>query len=48
LLSPQVLQEFLANAIRKPQRPIALAQARDIVRAYGTWVRNPFAETRAG
>jgi predicted nucleic acid-binding protein len=38
LLSPQVLQEFLVNAIRKLQRPIALAQARDIVRAYGTWV----------
>ena len=37
LLSPQVLQEFLVNAVRKLQRPIALAQARDIVRAYGTW-----------
>ena len=38
LLSPQVLQEFLVNAVRKLQRPIALAQARDIVRVYGTWV----------
>ena len=38
LLSSQVLQEFLVNAVRKLQRPIALAQARDIVRAYGTWV----------
>ena len=38
LLSPQVLQEFFVNAVRKLQRPIALAQARDIVRAYGTWV----------
>jgi predicted nucleic acid-binding protein len=38
LLSPQVLQEFLVNAIRKLRRPIALAQARDIVRAYGVWV----------
>ena len=38
LLSPQVLQEFLVNAIRELQRPIALAQARDIVRAYGAWV----------
>jgi len=37
-LSPQVLQEFLVNAIRKRQHPIALAQARDIVRAYGAWV----------
>lgn len=38
LLSPQVLQEFLVNAIRKLKRPIALAQARDVVRAYGVWV----------
>lgn len=38
VLSPQVLQEFLVNSVRKPQRPIALAQARDIIRAYGTWV----------
>ncbi len=38
VLSPQVLQEFLVNAIRKLQRPIALAQARDIVRAYSAWV----------
>ena len=38
LLSPQVLQEFLVNAIRKLQRPIDLAQARDIVRTYGVWV----------
>lgn len=37
-LSPQVLQEFLVNAIRKPKRPIALVQARDIVRTYGAWV----------
>ena len=37
-LSPQVLQEFLVNAVRKLHPPIALAQARDIVRAYGAWV----------
>jgi predicted nucleic acid-binding protein len=37
-LSPQVLQEFLVNAIRKLEHPLALAQARDIVRAYGAWV----------
>ncbi|MDP1904274.1 MAG: PIN domain-containing protein [Pseudomonadota bacterium] len=38
VLSPQVLQEFLVNSIRKLQRPIALPQARDVVRAYGVWV----------
>lgn len=38
VLSPQVLQEFLVNSVRKLQRPIPLAHARDIVRAYGTWV----------
>lgn len=38
MLSPQVLQEFLVNAVRKLQHPIALAQAHDIVRAYGAWV----------
>jgi predicted nucleic acid-binding protein len=38
LLSPQVLQEFLVNAARKLRPPVALAQARDIVRAYAAWV----------
>lgn len=38
ILSPQVLQEFLVNAVRKLQTPLALAQARDIVRAYAPWV----------
>lgn len=37
-MSPQVLQEFLVNAIRKLQTPLALAKARDIVRTYGFWV----------
>lgn len=38
VLSPQVLQEFLVNATRKLATPLALAQARDIVRSYGQWV----------
>lgn len=38
LLSTQVLQEFLVNAIRKLKQPLALPQARDIVRTYGVWV----------
>lgn len=36
--SPQVLQEFLVNAVRKLQSPLSLAQTRDIVRTYGLWV----------
>ncbi|MBI2305983.1 MAG: PIN domain-containing protein [Rhodocyclales bacterium] len=39
VLSPQVLQEFLVNAVRKLQTPLVLAKARDVVRAYGLWVR---------
>ena len=38
ILSPQVLQEFLVNAVRKLKAPLALPQARDIVRSYGLWV----------
>ncbi len=38
IVSPQVLQEFLVNALRKLKNPLNLAQARDIVRSYGTWV----------
>jgi len=38
ILSPQVLQEFLVNALRKFKTPLNLAQARDIVRSYGLWV----------
>jgi len=38
VLSTQVLQEFLVNAIRKLKQPLALPQARDIVRTYGVWV----------
>jgi len=35
IVSPQVLQEFLVNALRKLKTPLNLAQARDIVRSYG-------------
>lgn len=38
ILSPQVLQEFLVNAIRKLKAPLALPQARDVVRTYGVWI----------
>lgn len=38
ILSPQVLQEFLVNALRKLKSPLALPKARDIVRSYGLWV----------
>lgn len=38
IVSPQVLQEFLVNALRKLRNPLNLAQARDIVRSYGLWV----------
>ncbi len=39
VLSPQVLQEFLVNALRKLKPPLSLAKTRDIVRTYGLWVR---------
>ena len=32
------MQEFLVNAVRKLKNPLALPQARDIVRMYGIWV----------
>lgn len=38
VLSPQVLQEFLVNAVRKLQSPLSLVKTRDIVRTYGLWV----------
>jgi predicted nucleic acid-binding protein len=40
-LSVQVLQEFYVNVTRKLSTPIALATARQIVSAYGAWVRSP-------
>ena len=40
IVSPQVLQEFLVNALRKLRNPLNLAQAREIVRSYGLWVRH--------
>lgn len=38
MVSPQVLQEFLVNALRKLKNPRSLAKTRDIVRTYGLWV----------
>ena len=38
-LSVQVLQEFFVNVTRKIPKPLTLAQARDVMRGYGPWVR---------
>ena len=38
VLSVQVLQEFFVNATRKLAKPVLVAAAREIVRAYGAWV----------
>ena len=38
-LSVQVLQEFFVNATRKIAKPVATAQAREIIRLYRAWVR---------
>lgn len=40
-VSVQVLQEFYVNATRKLPSPVAHAIAREVVRSYGTWVREP-------
>jgi len=40
-LSVQVLQEFYVTVTRKLRTPLARAQAREIVRAYATWVASP-------
>ena len=39
-LSVQVLQEFFVNVTRKIPKPLTLAQARDVMRGYGPWVRS--------
>lgn len=39
-LSVQVLQEFFVNVMRKISRPVAVAQAREVVRLYRPWVRH--------
>ncbi|HTX23723.1 MAG TPA: PIN domain-containing protein [Steroidobacteraceae bacterium] len=40
-LSVQVLQEFYVNVTRKLGSPLARSTAREIVSAYGTWIREP-------
>lgn len=40
-LSTQVLQEFYVNVTRRIPAPVPAALAREIVRNYGRWVRNP-------
>lgn len=38
-LSVQVLQEFYVNVTRKLATPVATSTARDVVTAYGAWIR---------
>jgi predicted nucleic acid-binding protein len=40
-LSVQVLEEFYVTVTRKLRTPVARAQARELVRAYGSWVVSP-------
>lgn len=40
-LSTQVLQEFYVNVTRKIRQPLSRASAREIVRNYALWVREP-------
>ena len=40
-LSVQVLQEFYVNVTRKLASPVARSTAREVVVAYGEWIRNP-------
>lgn len=40
-LSVQVLQEFYVTATRKLRAPVAKARARELVRAYSSWVVAP-------
>ena len=37
----QVLQEFYVNVTRKLASPVARSTAREVVVAYGEWIRNP-------
>lgn len=39
-LSVQVLQEFFVNATQKLATPIARSTAREVIQAYGVWVRH--------
>jgi predicted nucleic acid-binding protein len=40
-MSVQVLQEFYVTVTRKLRAPVARAQARELVRAYSSWVLSP-------
>jgi predicted nucleic acid-binding protein len=40
-LSVQVLQEFYVNVTRKLATPVARSTAREVIRSYGAWVREP-------
>ncbi len=40
-LSVQVLQEFYVNVTRKLATPLARATAREVLSAYGAWIREP-------
>ena len=40
-LSTQVLQEFYVNVTRKIRHPLSRARAREVVRHYALWVREP-------
>jgi predicted nucleic acid-binding protein len=40
-LSVQVLQEFFVTATKKWTTPLARSVAREVVDAYGTWIRSP-------
>ena len=40
-VSVQVLQEFYVTVTRKLRAPVAKAQARELVRAYSSWVVSP-------
>jgi predicted nucleic acid-binding protein len=39
-LSVQVLQEFYVNATQKLDTPVARSTAREVITAYGAWVRH--------
>ena len=41
VLSTQVLQEFFVNVTRKIASPLAVSMAREVVTAYGAWIRTP-------
>jgi predicted nucleic acid-binding protein len=38
-LNTQVLQEFLVNVTRKISTPLAMSDARELIRTYSPWVR---------